>query len=511
MFKKLLTILSIAIIFAFGTAFVDIKIDSTSPAKIKIDPGHPDRIILSQSYYGISWDESQATGGYARTGALESYPTGQTLSEALLPIQATMERCVINDAGVVQYYLNPSDSTKKADGSVSDLTGADGQVVVEIDKFYHRYFYSGTTHTWDISLHHRPGFNLHPAFIKNGEEVSHRYMSAYEGVLYDVSASRYTNGLQLPAGTITFDNASSVITYAFKDHPFTLLEAGDKFVIAGTVNNNGTFTVSAKTDQTITTVESLTDETAAATTLETQKDWANDVLSSVSGKAPINYGTRANFRAAAATRGTGWRQQDYDLISAIQLLYLVEYASFNSQSMIGAGLTNFGSTNWLNWSDYNPIEVTGLSNGLGNASGGVNNGANGLGSYMSYRGIENFYGHLWKWMDGININSNIPYVSNNDTQFADNTSVNYTGLGIVLSISNGYQKTLEQISRGFLPASIGGGSTTYITDYYYQNTGWRVAGGGGLADAGSDGGFASWAFSYSSGVRHRVISGRLSW
>ena len=465
-------------------------------------------VFNNQRFYGVSWDEYNDS--YVRTGELIGQLTSQTLSNALLPIQAALKRCVINDAGVVQYYLDPDQSTKKPDGSASDLTGIDGQVMVEIPAFYYKYGYSGTTHTWEISLYPLSGFSLHPAFIKNGSNVTHRYIGAYEGSLYDVSASRYTNGLQLPAVSMDFDNATSTITCSSLSHPFSLLESGDKIVIGGTTNNNGTYTVSENTDQTITTVEPLLDETGADTTLETKKDFSVDILSSVSGKAGINHGTRVNFRGAAARRGTGWRQQDYDLISAVQLLYLIEYADFNSQAMIGAGLTNFGGSNWSNWSNYNPIEKTGNSNLIGNATFSLDNGANKSGSYMSYRGIENFFGHIWKWVDGININNNVPYVSNNDVDFDDNIATNYTDLGVTLANTNGYQVTLEQQARGFLPASVGGASNTYITDYYYQNSGWRVMVLGGYAYYGGDAGAFCASLANSSGGANQNISAQLS-
>ena len=109
---------------------------------------------------------------------------------------------------------------------------------------------------------------------------------------------------------------------------------------------------------------------------------------------------------------------------------------------------------------------------------------------MSYRGIENFYGHLWEWVDGININDHVPYVCNDDTHFADDTTTNYTSLGVTLADSDGWQKTLAQIARGFLPAGVGGSSSTYITDYYNSDTGWQVARLGNCANNGGTGGIA---------------------
>ena len=467
--------------------------------------------------YGAVWDESQSSPTLARIGQGMSSPAATKLPDNLMALQSRMKRCVINDSGVVQYYLDPADSTLKANGDPANLDGTDGQVMVEVAQGWLKYWYSGTEHHWLISKEQFNGATRLDAFYKNDAWVKNRYMGVYEGVLYDVSASIYANGIYQTAVSCVFANVDSSLTIASRTGVFSKLAVGDKIVVSGTTTNDGIKTVASLVSATkITIAEAVTDQTAAATVIQTQKDWANDKLCSVSGKAPINYGTRANFRTAAATRGAGWRQQDYDLISAIQLLYLVEYASWYSQSMIGAGLTNFGGTNWLNWSNYNPLESTGNSNGNGNATANLDNGANTLGSYMSYRGIENFFGHLWKWVDGINIggatspaDDNKVYVCNNDANFADNTWANYTDLGVVLAQSDGYQVTLEQIARGFLPASVGGSSSTYITDYYYQNTGWRVAILGGAAHLGAAAGFAYWVLMHSSGPADRYFAGRL--
>ena len=183
--------------------------------------------------------------------------------------------------------------------------------------------------------------------------------------------------------------------------------------------------------------------------------------------------------------------------------------------MIGAGLTDWSAA-WPAWNNYNPIETTGNSNGDGNVTANTSGGDGVVGSYMSYRGIENFFGHLWKWVDGFNINDNIPYVNNTEAQFADGTATNYTrledtgGSGVTLINADGYQTTLEQIQRGFLPSAVvGGSSLTYITDYHYQAAGWRVAYLGGYAHYGSQAGFFCWRLSSSSGYRYRSISGRL--
>ena len=461
--------------------------------------------------YGITWDES--ADAYTRIGQGKSCAVGVKLPDNLMALQSRMKSCLLNDAGAVQYYTSPTDRTLKADGTPSVLTGADGQVMVEVPLGWLKYWYSGTTHNYLISKEQFNGAARLDAFYKNGVWVANRYLGAYEGVLYDVSASIYTDGIYQTAVSCVFANADSSLTIASRTGVFSKLTVGDKLVVSGTTNNNGTKTVASLVSATKVTIsEAVVDETAAATVVQTEKDWTattGDKLCSISGKAPINYGTRANFRAVAKNRGTGWRQEDYDLASAIQLLYLVEYASFYSQSMIGAGLTDWSSV-WLGYNDYNPINNTGLSNAKGNTTFNLSNGNGVVGSYMTYRGIENWYGHLWKWVDGININSNVPYVTNTQP-FADDTATNYTALGITLINADGWQATLSQQSRGFLPLTVGASSLTKITDYYYQAAGWRVVWLGGGASGGANAGAFYLGANYASGAADRSVSGRLSY
>ena len=391
------------------------------------------------------------------------------------------------------------------------FNGDDGQVMVEIPAFYHKYWYDNGWHGHSISYNQLPGYELHHAFQKNGANVTARYIGAYEGVLYDTSESRYVNGLYLPSSAsrkMSFNGTAETITSDTLTHPFTNLEAGvDTIVISGTVNNNLTCGITNVTDTIITVDCNLQDEPSVACVIQTQRDWSNDVLSSVAGKAPMNYGTRANFRTVAANRGTGWRQQDFDLVNAMLLLYLIEYGSWYSQSEIGMGLTDWPSA-WSAWNNYNPIERTGLSNGA--ATWSVSNGNGNKGSYVSYRWVENPWGHIWKFVDGINIENHVPYICNDDTHFADDTSTNYTSLGVTLSSSTGYQKTLAQTARGFLPTSVGGSSSTYITDYYYQGAGWCVPGLGGRTHDGTYAGITYWNLNNLSASKNQMTTGRLS-
>ena len=137
-------------------AYVDNRVVQNSPA-------------VYSGAYGLDWDSTLDI--YYRTGA-----AGYT------SIQSLMRRCVLNVNGTVNYYLHPNNSNYKADGvTPSVLTGADGNVMVEIPKFYYKYAYVGTKHTYSISLTADAGHVVHPAFVKEGVEVAYRYYRAYTG------------------------------------------------------------------------------------------------------------------------------------------------------------------------------------------------------------------------------------------------------------------------------------------------------------------------------------------
>jgi len=94
-------------------------------------------------------------------------------------------------------------------------------------------------------------------------------------------------------------------------------------------------------------------------------------LCSVNDIMPTTNKTRAQFRAYAAARASGWSQIFYSSYLDLFYLYLIEYADFNSQTTLGAGATNANSTDWQNYNAYAPVVKNGVGNSLGNRSGSV--------------------------------------------------------------------------------------------------------------------------------------------
>jgi hypothetical protein len=132
---------------------------------------------------------------------------------------------------------------------------------------------------------------------------------------------------------------------------------------------------------------------------------------------------------------------------------------------------------------------------------------------MSYRGIENWFGNIWQFVDGINIQNNIPFVA--DHGFVSDQFTNpYSSLGITLCQTDGWATNISinnTYSYPFLPSTVGGSSSTYLTDYYYQASGNRIALlGGGWTYGAAAGGF-DWNGNSGSGSVNRNIGGRLLW
>lgn len=299
--------------------------------------------------------------------------------------------------------------------------------------------------------------------------------------------------------------------------------------------------------------------------LSTTDEEGTIVAHSKSGVIPRYSTTLANFRSYAKNTGDGFCLLDYHYF-LLQMLYLVEYANFNSQSMLGNGLVAYSgnggkaliaenSTNriiiasvnsglWVGktvcigatdaWNssvaadreitsieDYNdgqitgkvihfdgdPVDIalgnviwgsaqkTGENDVLGNKSGCLNNN-----QYhpVSYRGIEDIFGHLFQHVDGINIKDFQAYICKNPSEYAnDKFDAPYEKLGYINSETvDSFSKKLgldEKHPEIALPIEVGASSSTGTTDYYWGATGNKIAFVGGyFSNHGTKAGFFYW-------------------
>ena len=381
---------------------------------------------------------------------------GGVAAPVVTSIHKRIRACVLTPEGQVNYYLNPANWAFKEDGTASDLSGKDGHVMIEIPKFWVQFDFDGSLMTWRVSSTDASGFTIHPAFFKDDKEVEFRYYGAYDACAYKDSVG-YVSGLNWD------DNAG-----------------GSGVGI----------------------------------------DTNTDTLASVKGVYPMVGLTRAEFRSLAANLGNGFRQLDFDLWSAVQILYLIEYQTFFSQKVLGDGNTNGSYVSSSGNQDDSPHTVAGSGDSIATGS---TDSVTGTGvdakpgtSFMKYRGIENLYGNAYNWADGINVNvggDGKVYVTNDSQFFADDTSNGMTLVSSNLPTSGGYISQLQSAAPYFLSASnSGGSSTTYVTDEHYASADSnRVVLVGGGADRAARAGAFCLVSDSSSSYRIRSFGARLAY
>lgn len=379
----------------------------------------------------------------------------------ILPIQNAMKGCLLNDNGDVIEYLAPNN------WSAHVLDGSNGQVMVEIPAHYRKFVTSGTKRQAWISSYPLSGYHF----------VHKSYVSAYEAVL-----ERSTGKL------------CSIVNMGIDYRGGSNLADRDG------------------TDR------------------------------SLLGR-PVTYLDRKAFRDAARLRGAGsqWNCYVYEQHKTITWLFFIEYATLNSQMPLNAakdvngyaqgGLGN-GATTLINYQlDYygrSSFLPCGLTNEIGNNSGEVgyvlpkNSSSSPL--YIAYanryRGVENPFGHIGKWLDGINIDvkdeidneTSKVYISDNPAEYRDGNSYGYIMRGYAAR-DTGYIKEIIFGEFGdIIPSAVGGSSTTYFCDHNLTRRLSWLHGVivGGNASSHSDGGFCSSRSFDTPNVRSSSAGSRLS-
>lgn len=353
-----------------------------------------------------------------------------------LPIQSKMRRCILdNNGGVVRYIY---DSNEYQSSILNEV------IMTEIPQHWYKLYTEGTKFKMMLSAMPLPGY----------KEVSKFYISTCEAII------------ERNSGTL---GAANMLN-----------------------NNNVQFRGG--------------DNTA---------DW-DGTYRSLLGR-PVTNLTRDQFRQAARKRGSGWEMYTYNAHKTLFWLFAVEYATLDSQKPFNAqkdanGFAQGGlgpgptqMTDWTNFNNANPLIPCGYTNEFGNGSGEkayvVKNASGGTHATLManrYRGIENPFGHIWKYTDGANIQVttgdaglSILWTTDDPSNFSDTSYTGYNKKGNICR-TNGYAKKMLLGEDGDIVATeIGGSSSTYWCDYYYTYTSanrMQVVRVGGDADRALDAG-----------------------
>lgn len=273
---------------------------------------------------------------------------------------------------------------------------------------------------------------------------------------------------------------------------------------------------------------------------------SGDKLVSVKGQLPTVNFNRTNGRTWARANGfdgeAKWNLYTYEEHRAICHLFLVEYATRNSQKAVNTELTPEGfrqgglgsgcttGTATINGAQTWSFIPTGSSDSLGSGSGEVTvtiQQTDSSGSNTStitrkcnrYRGIENPFGHVWKHTDDvISVYSNgyrTWYKSVKPDQFTTNKNASYKSLCASTMVSNGYKTEIKATPTcDFFSMSVSGGSeTTYWCDYNWDNTdaSEHCLLIGGLSDSGGWAGLFNLHSNVGVGSPHATIGSRLTY
>lgn len=392
-----------------------------------------------------------------------------------LPVQSLMRRCVVDNSGNVVYYLMATDSTKKEDGSAAVLDGSAGQVMVEVPAHYRKTSLNATQGYMDVEI---------SLFPFDGAFLVPRYLiSAYEASL-----------------------------------------DRDNNILSSVVNTTARYRGGNNT-----------------------ADWDNTYRSLLG--LPATSINLTNFRTYGQNRGTGWGCYDWNMHCDIFWLFAIEYATLNTQKAFNADLDasgyhqgglGSGVSNFVNWNTYNsnnPFIPCGFTNSLGNATGvktftltaeqAEAYGAEHSESVPSYRGIENPFGHIYKWADGFlgkgDGTKQEYYVCRKRSSYASALNNDYVKVG-ESSGANGYVKAIigsnssmaqdKRVYGDILSRDVTGSSSTYFCDYDYEAHNANSIYGayvGGAAFNGAYGGFA-YVYHYDSpAYTSAYVGSRLSW
>ena len=421
-------------------------------------------MIGAEDVLGITMDYKNKT--CTRIAAAKNLTAGADFDN--FKMYGGRKRCNVSDDGTINAYYG--DAGYKEDGS-------NGQVMVYQPKFYYLvspleydrqetgYGYHLRKANYYVSEKARTGFRLHPAFYDAaGNPVDYILLSAYEGSLWDA------DGGEGGTGTYIIDDAQ------------VMNASADKFCsIAGVKPASG-----------------LTQNL-----------------------------TRQNIETMAQNRGANWHLENSKIASMEQLLCMIEMGTMNFQTAIGQGVVSISDN-----SSYNCASLTGSTASLGNGTGRATETINEKGGVqttetadgktsVSYRGVENDWGNIWKFIIDPNILGNgamgggEPFYCD-DFNFAENKKTdNYKSAGFTVTNAVGYISAMGYSTACdwlFMASECLGNSSVPVGDYHWvtQNlNGYRIAQlGGHWYDGFSAGGFY-WNLNNGVNTRARPIGGRL--
>jgi hypothetical protein len=376
---------------------------------------------------------------------------------------------------------------------IVDVVDSYGNVFVRIPSFYIKKTI-GTTDTVQISRTYKAGYYLPWCFwdFTKGRALPYVDIGKYtassdDGVKLESKSGKYplTNKTIVQCRTMAqANNTTDIKGYQqFDIHAHDMITALIS-VVYGTLNS-----------------QSIAQGWSAGNYSETD---LSTVAETGVNRVIVSNATAAKY-AVGQPIGLGTTRGGNQIFGARDITAIETYDASNKAIVFDGAAVNVP----LNAVLYNIGWKSGACDGLFTGSAGTNNGK----FPMTIFGIENLWGNVFQFVDGVNITDRQAWVCENADNYASNVfAAPYKQLSYVNGADNGYITqlgfdTINPYAR--LPIAIGGSASTYYSDYYYQSTGARIALFGGYWRNGSGDGLRCWYLIFSSSDASPFFSARL--
>lgn len=501
-------------------------------------------MLLDQLTYGVMWLPNVADPTLTRIGNMSFHKT--------LPIQSQMKGAVVKIKGTtsgkpeVQYWLDDNDWRFRADAEILNSAVVSNNTITnsifqeDTNKWVGMYIKVGTVVAQITGLESTNGtitftpestvedgaYNLELGACLNGHDgevmvyVPKFYIKSYDG-----DDERWVRISEAQVDE-TWQEQPAVWLAAYRD------------TVLNTVPTDMGYLSTLSANSAISVVNTNTYCRGGNNTSDNDSYLDTDPFRTQLGKCRTSIG-RATMREDARLAGKevmSYRQYK----NILYWLWVIEYATFNSQDTFNAELTSEGFhqggmgegltsvDNWQEFNSYYPITPSGFTNDIGNGTGVkliTSTSLAPVGSVYAtrWRGIENPFGDIWHNVDGIIINSSSiekdsikfseVYTTDNPDLYSDSDYALMEKVGEEYNASSSYIKEFDlDETAEIIPRSNQSSSTQYKCDRHYVNssTGLRTLVLGGNATNGASAGLGDFHSNNGVGNSNAFIGFRTS-
>jgi len=448
------------------TLTVDQINEYSNGAGLNIDGGiiRDGAFLAEGQVYGVEWNQNTDTWTQIDIDGVTITPTTADFNNHT--VWGSITRVNLDSDGTV--------NARWGDGDYSS-NGSNGEVMVEIPCFYvEGEQTTANVYQWWISGVPMTGFEVHPAFLqRDGRPKAYIYVGAYESSLLvgtgvhdadttlkltSVAGEQPWTGDEIDA--LPYDTGSVVFT---RGETITGAIGGGTGEVVDWYVSSGAWATSDAAGTVYIKQNAVANFQAEA--------FAGDVsgVANATGVQVAEALTIGDARTYAEAQGAGWGQMNIWSLSAVKLLFVVEYGNMDSQAEVGLGVTGLASG-----TGFAGVETAASSvdSNLDAAGTGVGTGTADE-VPATYRYMENLWGNTWMFIDGYNaVNAEYRLIERDgDGTFADALAT-YEASSMAPITTDGYISDIEWdrvMKYLFIAKATGGGAATYIPDYQYSH------------------------------------------